>query len=269
MAAIDGLPLRSSPQLSQALAIQYASKLLLGYVILTNKKDRNLLVLALCAFAILCIAEASLTLPKYLVETSLGNLLTGEPFKNIVSGLSLSIVAAYIFYLFIDFIPRASTERDTRIVLDSLLAAILDAYSRCRVFGHETPISHVDKSVLNENWLFENKVILKNEKAKFLPLKFALQTADSRLEDFRHALPLAVSLSPKDAMQWLIIIDKVRLLAENYDSQPELPENQLHLVDTDSDENPLKLYKSDLNFRVLELIEQTIEWRGYGFSKNG
>jgi hypothetical protein len=236
---------------------------------LSNKKDRNLLVLALCAFIILCIVEANFTLPNYLIETSLGNFLTNEPFKNIVSGLSLSVVAAYIFYLFIDFIPRSSTERDTRIVLDSLLAAILDAYSRCRIFGHETPISHVDKSVLSENWLSENKVILKNQKAKFLPLKFALQTADSRLEDFRHALPLAVSLSPKDAMQWLIVIDKVRLLAENYGSQPEVPKDQLHLVDTDSDENPLKLYKSDLNFRLLELVEQIIEWRGYGSSENG
>jgi len=74
-------------------------------------------------------------------------------------------------------------------------------------------------------------------------------------------LPLAASLSPEDAMQWLIIIDKVRLLSENYDSQPEVPEDQLHLVDTDSDENPLRLYKSCLNFRLLELVEQTVVWR--------
>lgn len=165
--------------------------------------------------------------------------------------------------------PRAATERDTRIVLDSLLAAILDAYSRCRIFGHETPISHVDKSVLNENWLCEHKTLLKNKKAKFLPLKFALQTAHSRLEDFRHALPLAVSLSPKDALHWLVIIDKVRLLAENYGLQPEVSEDKLCLVDTDSDDNPLRLYKSDLNFRLLELVEKTIEWRGYSTSENG
>ncbi|HLR17266.1 MAG TPA: hypothetical protein VK099_05275 [Alcanivoracaceae bacterium] len=96
-----------------------------------------------------------------------------------------------------------------------------------------------------------------------------MQTADSRLEDFRHALPLAVSLSPKHAMQWLVIIDKVRLLAENYALQPEVSEEQFHLVDTDSDDNPLKLYKSDLNFRLLELVEQAIEWRGYSTNESG
>lgn len=237
--------------------------------ILKNKKDRNLIILALCAFVVLCLVEAGFSLPKYFVGTSLGALLTENSFKNIVSGLSLSIVAAYIFYVFIDLMPRARTERDTKIVLDSLLAAILDAYARCRVFGHETAISHVDQTVLSEKWLLENRSLLKDQKAKLIPLKFALQTADSRLEDFRHSLPLAVFLSPNDAMQWLIIIDKVRLLAENYGSQPEVKDEQLHLVDTDSDDNPLKLYKSDLNFRLLELIEQVIEWRGYRTNENG
>ena len=125
--------------------------------ILKNKKDRNLLILALCAFIVLCLVEVGFSLPRYFVGTSLGALLTNSSFKNIVSGLSLSIVAAYIFYLFIDLMPRARTERDTRIVLDSLLAAILDAYARCRVFGHETAISHVDKTVLSEDWLSENR----------------------------------------------------------------------------------------------------------------
>lgn len=237
--------------------------------ILNDRKERNLLILTLCAFTILCVVEANFGLPRFLVDTNVGYLLTNESFKRIVSGICLSIVAAYVFYLFIDFMPRATAERDSRVVLDSLLAAILDAYSRRRVFGHETPISHVDKSVLSESWLCEHKALLKNGKVKFLPLKFALQTADSRLEDFRHALPLAVSLSPKHAMKWLVIIDKVRLLAENYGSQPEVPEEQIRLVDTDSDENPLKLYKSELNFRLLELVEQTIEWRGYSTNENG
>lgn len=234
-----------------------------------NKKDRNLLILMSCVLILLCCIEVGFGLPKYLVGTSLGDLLTNSSFKNILSGLSQSIIAAYIFYLFIDFMPRAITERDTRAVLDSLLAAILDAYARCRIFGHETPISHVDQSVLTESWLSDNRVLLKEQKVNFLPLKFAMQTADSRLEDFRHALPLAVSLSPKDALQWLVIVDKVRLLAENYDSQPELTEDQVHLVDTDSDDNPLKLYKSDLNLRLLELVEQTIKWRGYTTHENG
>jgi len=57
---------------------------------LNNKKDRNLLVLALCAFAILCLVEASFALPKSLGGTRLGNLLTNEPFKAIVSSLSLN-----------------------------------------------------------------------------------------------------------------------------------------------------------------------------------
>src|SRR5699024_1435615 len=127
--------------------------------ILKDRKERSLLMLTLFAFTILCLVEANFGLPSFLVDTYVGYLLSTESFKRIVYEICFSIVAVYDFYLFIDFIPKARDERDTRIVLDSLLAAILDAYSRCRIFGHETPISHVDKSVLNASWLREHKAL--------------------------------------------------------------------------------------------------------------
>lgn len=127
--------------------------------ILKDKKERDLFILGLCAFTVLCLIEVNFSLPSFLAGTSTGDFLTNDSFKRVISGLCLSIVAAYIFYFFIDFMPRASKERDARVVLDSLLASILDAYARCKVFGHETPISHVDKSVLSEGWLCEQKTI--------------------------------------------------------------------------------------------------------------
>lgn len=234
-----------------------------------DPKERNLLLLVIILFAVLCVIEGQYELVSCLNGTRIGGFLVSQSVKDISSGLIVSVLAAYFFYLFIDFIPRQRKEQSTKIVLDSLLASVLDAFNRCRVFGHETPISHVDKAVLNESWLNEQKANLKSGTSNFLPLKFAMQTAFTRLEDFRHALPLAVSLSPDMAMKWLVIIDKVRLFAESYGEQPEVPEDKILLIDTDSDENPLKLYKADLNFRLLELVEQAIEWREFKCENNG
>ncbi|MEH6357449.1 MAG: hypothetical protein V7745_00560 [Pseudomonadales bacterium] len=228
-----------------------------------DKKERTLLILMIAIFAILCLIEANFSLIKPLHNTVAGKVLVNSGVKNISSNLVISILAAYFFYLFIDFMPRVRREEKTEEVLNALLAAVLDSYNRCRMFGHETAISHVKKDVLDYSWLKDEVSVLKGGKAEFLKLKFAMQTSYTRIDDFRHALPLAVSLSPEKTMQWLVIIDKIRLFSESYGEQPEVTEDKLHLVDKDTDENPLKDYKLTLNFRFLELLEQTQLWLGY------
>lgn len=229
-----------------------------------DPKERLLLILSIVLFVALCSIEAQLPLIIYLKDTWIGEFLTNASVKNISSSLIVGVLAAYFFYLFIDLLPRVRREQKTKIVLNSLLASVLDAYNRCRIFGHETPISHVDNTVLTREWLADHKNKLEAGNVKFLPLKFAMQTAFTRLEDFRHALPLAITLSPEDAMRWLVIIDKVRLFSESYGEQPEIPEDKSYLVDTDSEDNPVLIYKSDLNFRFLEFVTQVIGWVRFG-----
>lgn len=228
--------------------------------LLKNRKERFLLFYALTAFILLCVIEIKLPLISILNETLLGKLLVADGARNIASGLLISIIAAYIFYIFIDFLPRTRREQRTMLVLNSLIASILDAYNRCRLFGHETALPYVDKSVLEKEWLNRHIALLKENSSNYLPLMFAMQTAHSRLEDFRHSLPLAVLLSPEHAMQWLVIIDKVRLLAENFGQGPEVPEEKIHLINKNTDENPAKDYKSTLNLRILEIAEEADKW---------
>jgi hypothetical protein len=230
--------------------------------IFRNKNERFLLLLTILSFIGLCLVEARFPLATNLKGSFLGSILCSNGTRNILSGLLIGIISAYIFYLFIDYLPRVRKEQRTLDVLNALIASILDAYKRCRVFGHETAISHVDKSVLEESWLQEQIPILKRNESNFLPLKFAMQTAYTRLEDFRHTLPLAVTLSPEHTMQWLVIIDKVRLMAESYGEQPEVEisiENQ-RFINKDNDKNPMRDYKSTLNLRFLEIIEESQCW---------
>lgn len=219
------------------------------------------------AFISLIIVELQLPIASVLKDTPIENVLCSKSLKNISSGLLIGLISAYMFYILIDFLPRRRREEKTIELLDSLIASILDSYERCRIFGHETPISHVEKSTLEPAWFNDQISKLKNSDSRFLPLKFAMQTAYTRTEDFRHTLPLAVSLSPEHAMQWLIIIDKVRLMAESYGEEVNIPEETQHLVDQDIDENPVRLYKSTLNLRFLEIVEHAEGW--YKLTRNG
>lgn len=230
------------------------------WILIFDKKERAILMVVTLLFILLFLIEARLEVIEFLQGTLVESFLVNNTLAAVSSSIISSILAAYVFYLLIDFFPRLRQEQAKKAVLNSLIASVLDAYSRCRVFGHETAISHVDGSLLNKVWLEQQRVLLVARNAKFLQLKFAMQTAHTRLEDFRNTLPLAVSLSPDAAMRWLVITDKVRLFAESYDAQPDVPAGMAHLIDTDSDENPLKLYKGDLNLRMLEFVEQSIAW---------
>ncbi len=228
--------------------------------ILSDKRERRLLLLATLSFVILCLIEIKLPLISFLENTLIGDVLCSDGIQNIASGLLVGLISAYAFYIFINYLPRVHREEKTKEVLNSLIASILDAYKRCRIYGHETPISHVDKSVLKNEWLNEQITDSKKNKTKFLPLKFAMQTAYTRVEDFRHTLSLAVELSPEHAMQWLIIIDKVRLMAENYGEELNIPIDKQQYVDQDNDLNPIRDYKSTLNLRYLEIVEESKNW---------
>jgi len=67
----------------------------------------------------------------------------------------------------------------------------------------------------------------------------------------------------------LVIIDKVRLFSESYGEQPIASDEEVRLVDSPDSTSALKVYKSDLNLRFLEFVEQAIEWRNLTSGKNG
>jgi len=224
-------------------------------------------MVATAAFFLLCLIEIRLPLPAFLVGTVLEPFFTSTATRNISTGILIGFVAAYTFYLLIDYFPRAAKESKSISVLNLLIAAVLDSYDRCRIFGHETALPHVRKQVLEDEWLEQAIVDIVNRNAKFLPLKLAMQTAHTRLEDFRNALPLAVNLSPEHALQWLVLIDKIRLFAESYEEQPQVTENKIHSIDAETDENPLSLYKDDLRFRFLEVVEESQRWMRQNESK--
>lgn len=215
-------------------------------------------------FTLLIICELRFDLYAPLVGSWVGDVLTREMTARLISGISMSVVAAYIFYLFVELLPKLSARRETLMVLNRLLVSLLDTYSRAHVFGHELSIKNIEVDNFDEEFLERIKEKLSKKKSnendvEYVKLKLAVQTADSRMEDFRQVIGLAVSLSPNHALQWLVITDKVRLLAEYYKKEPldrrELGENDV------TDETLLSWEADSLRGYLLEFVEEVVNWR--------
>ncbi len=199
--------------------------------------------------------------------------LRAEATASVASDLLVGLFSAYVFYVIVELIPRQRREQLTLNPLNMIVAAVIDAYESPRVFGHETPITSIDLAVLDIQKLKALKSELVTKK-DMLRVKFAMETGHSRYPDFQHALAMAASISPEHALSWLVLTDKVRLLAEQYGQWPVNPflDNYLGLP-TDEQRGDAKLmeaygkYQQDmasiegtLRLRVVEVIEATIFW---------
>ena len=235
-------------------------------IIIRDKIEVSLFILFLLACAFLLISFLQLPVIQSIKTNTIYSLLTDDKLKIIVDGLSLSLIAAYIFHIFSNIIPDYKKKRSINIVLNRLVASVLDSYKRVRMFGHETPISHVDITCLDNVWI--NKEISKNKEGKstIIPLKFALETAHSRFDDFKTVLPLAVDLSPEHALEWLVLVDKVRLLVWEYENLifelekiEEKFNGNLDLIDLKKKEY-FEENIGNYRLRFMEFLEKSLQW---------
>ncbi len=227
----------------------------------TDKKERSLLLLTIVFFILLCIVQVRLPLISCLSNTKIGEFLSANATQTTIADLLIGLISAYIFYIFIDFLPRRRQEQKLKDALNTIVASVLNAYQQERVFGHECEITHFSGEVLTSAWLIHHKNQLKENKSSYFKMKCALETAHSRIEDFRHSLPMAVNLSPGHAIRWLVITDKVRLIYELFPDIPtNIPQDKIHLIDSNTESNPISGFKSSLSFRLFEFFEKAEEW---------
>lgn len=235
-------------------------------------RERWLLAAVIAAFALVCLVNLRLPLWKVLEGGVTASFLRADATISVTSDLLVGLISAYIFYVIIELLPSHRKKNETFRVLNLLVASVVDAFDRTRLFGHETPINSVDLNVLKLTRLKSNIAIL-GALPDFLRLKFAMETAHSRYQDFQHALSLAIGLSPEYALDWLVLTDKVRLLAQEYETQPVSPINDNFIAQpTDHVEDvqflqafgkyqrDMVALESTLRLRVLEVFEAAASW---------
>ena len=228
--------------------------------IIRDKDERVLLTLSGLSVLALIISGARIPLISVLDGTWGGSLLTSQTYIAVFDNLLIGFLAAYIFYILNSYLPRQKKKTNNLKLLNSCVASILDSYKRTRIWGHETALPYVNTECLDLKWLRFQITELKKAKTNALKLKFTLDTAHTRESDFKNLLQIASSISPEHAEKWLVLIDKVRLLSENYGEQPKITDEEMHLVKMRSKDSPLQNYHKTLEFRIMEFVEVTIEW---------
>jgi len=236
-------------------------------------REKWLLAAAFGVLALIVLINLKLPVWPPLDGGQAAAFLRAETTASVTSDLLVGLFSAYVFYVIVELIPRQRREQLTLKPLNMIAAAVIDAYERTGVFGHETPITSIDLAVLDIQKLKAHKSELVTKK-DMLKVKFAMETGHSRYPDFQHALAMAASISPEHALSWLVLTDKVRLLAEQYKQWPVNPflDNDFGLP-TDEQRDDAKLmeaygkYQKDmasiegtLRLRVVEVMEATIFW---------
>ncbi|WP_456025124.1 hypothetical protein [Pseudomonas capeferrum] len=234
-----------------------------------DARERWLLATVVAAFVLVCIVNARLPLWVELNGGRMASFLRADSTASVTSDLLVGIISAYIFYVIIELLPSYRRKTETLKVLNLLVASVIDAFDRTRLFGHETPITSIDLGVLRIEQLKSNISAIKTG-PEFLRLKFAMETGHSRYQDFQHALTLAVGLSPEHALSWLVLTDKIRLLAQEYGTQPIDPSSdgpaRFTTVNFDDIKaygdyvEKMSLFESTLQLRVLEVFESSVNW---------
>lgn len=193
------------------------------------------------------------------------DLLANEHSRSIGSTLAGGIVSAYIFYVLVELIPRYRKEKAAVHVLNKAVNCIVDALETGYLFQHEMPIEFSD-SDLQAARLSDNLTFLRYGQ-RFLNLKSAGHTAETRYQTFKDTLILAASISAAHAESWLVVTDKVRLLAEVMSERPDGDLDLDILSDIRAmnsgkhDRNPTVEYYLSIQQRAGEFIQAAQKWK--------
>lgn len=236
-------------------------------------REKWLLGLALIVLGLIILINLKLPVWPMLNGGQVAAFLRAEPTGSVASDLMVGLFSAYLFYVIVELVPKHRREQLTLHPLNLLAASVIHAYERGSIFGHETPITSIDITVLG----IDNLQSLKSgmlEQKDLMSLKSAMETAHSRRPDFQHSLNMAASISPEHALDWLVLTDKVRLLAEQLDSWPISPAaenpggrpsvqdrlNSEAIAAQEAYEVEIVKMTGGLKLRVVEVIEATKFW---------
>lgn len=186
------------------------------------KDGKEQLLVGLAAGVLVLIFLINLKLPVWPMFTggAVAGFLTAEATGSVASDLLVGLFSAYVFYLVVELFPTYRRTNETLESLNLLVASVADAYEMPSAFAHERPIDTVDLTVLARLGKLQAKII---SAPLLYDLKSAMEVGHSRYQDVQHALHMATSVSPKHAVAWLVLTDKLRLLAQECDAYPISP----------------------------------------------
>ncbi|MNJ34127.1 hypothetical protein D3C77_288260 [compost metagenome] len=243
----------------------------------TFVQDLKIHIGAVIAFLLLLLVKIKLVPPPEIANWWAVEFLASKNFEDVSSNILSSIVAAYAFYLVIEFFPAQKRMRDTKLILDNLLASIvlsyedeLGSYSSGTIYDHNL-------ECLRQDYL-DGLIAKIQEQADYSSLYSTALHAASILNALDQGAVLANTISPMHSMYWIKITAKARRLASMVKERPRggllIPEDVLYGDQSRHShiKGYAKLYMKSTNHRdrmrggYWPLIDEIRNWKGIGYS---
>jgi len=190
----------------------------------SRAREKTLLGVAAFAFALLVIAEIRRPVPDTFTDWLIA-FLTHDALKSIISSVSASIVAAYVFYVFVDLLPTIKRRSETLQYLDTLLFVVLDEFHARSICGPTLPLSvsipvaQRYKSGLTLEFVFtmENKLLElsrgNHSRDGLNPYEQIAEAVHAKLPIFGLAISMANGLSFHQGLIWTDITEYLRQIS--------------------------------------------------------
>ena len=183
--------------------------------------------------------------------------------------LTIGIIVAIL--LISRYYSKKKNDKNSIEVLNQLTSSIYEAFITQNPFSHEKSTKYINISVTSDeildliekvkNWDF------KNTTEAILSLKFALETADSKLREFENLLILANNISPSHSLEWLNLTHELRLFADEYKNYEQFSSSNdsVSLESLKTKEyrnlNKKEQYLNTLQTRFIMFLYVTIQWK--------
>lgn len=241
--------------------------------LITFIQDCKIHLGAAASFLMLLVVKIKIQPPPEMASSLVVDFLASKNFEDITSNILSSIVAAYIFYVFIEFIPARKRAREIKLVLENLLASIvlsyenkLGSYSSAALYDHS--LECLEKAYL------DRVISIAQDEADYSSLYSTALHADNILNALEQGTVMAASISPRCSMSWIKITAKARDLAGMVKERPRhdflTPEDMLYddHARYKSAIGYAKLYEESVNHiermrgRYWPLVDEIRYWKG-------
>ncbi|MDQ7965892.1 hypothetical protein RDI61_17850 [Pseudomonas plecoglossicida] len=193
-------------------------------------REKWMLFGALTSFVLVILINLKLEVWSFLKGGKLSSILQADATGTVASDLLVGLCSAYVFYVFMELIPRYNREKESVAALNILLNAIFSKYLRPDAFRRITMARDIDPRLLSAGTIDSVTEKFEANKGKYEDLKNMAEAASRRLPDLLSSFHLAAGISHEKGVLWMEITDATRSLSEYHDFIKDINKVSLEVV---------------------------------------
>ncbi len=193
-------------------------------------REKWMLFGALTSFALVILINLKLEVWSFLEGSQISSILQADATGTVASDLLVGLCSAYVFYVFMELIPKYNRDKESATALNMLLNAIFSQYLRPDAFRRTVRARDIDPSLLSGETISSVIGGLDENKGKYEDLKYMAEAASRRLPDLLSSFHLAAGISHEKGVLWMEITDATRSLSEYHDFIKDINKTSLEVV---------------------------------------